>query len=179
MPGLVIEILWYYANSEDQNKYFCYDKNNLWSHTFGNQWPLDMSNLNHPKFIISNLKRKNPSVYWKGNCLLAVHGKFKDVAEQFPKWIWPNKVSLLYRGSLVECLTRDRGAADWSLTGVTVLCPWATGAQWLSGRVLDWRGGAAGSSLTSVTVLCPWARHIYPCLVLVQARKTRPDVTEK
>ena len=26
-------------------------------------------------------------------------------------------------GSAVECLTRDRGAADSSLTGVTVLCP--------------------------------------------------------
>ena len=32
----------------------------------------------------------------------------------------------LYRersGSVVECLTRDRGAAGSSLTGVTVLCP--------------------------------------------------------
>ena len=28
-------------------------------------------------------------------------------------------------GSLVECLTRDRGAAGLSLTGVTTLCPWA------------------------------------------------------
>ena len=27
------------------------------------------------------------------------------------------------RGSVVECLTRDRGAAGSSLTGVTVLCP--------------------------------------------------------
>ena len=26
-------------------------------------------------------------------------------------------------GSVVECLTRDRGAAGLSLTGVTVLCP--------------------------------------------------------
>ena len=33
---------------------------------------------------------------------------------------------------------------------------------------------AAGSSLTGVTALCPWARHIYPSLVLVQPRKTRP-----
>ena len=39
--------------------------------------------------------------------------------------------------------------------------------------------GGAGSSLTSATVLCPWARHIYPCLVLVQPRKTPPDITEK
>ena len=28
-------------------------------------------------------------------------------------------------GSVVECLTRDRGAACSSLTGVTVLCPLA------------------------------------------------------
>ena len=28
-------------------------------------------------------------------------------------------------GSVVECLTRDRGAAGLSLTGITTLCPWA------------------------------------------------------
>ena len=28
-------------------------------------------------------------------------------------------------GSVVECLTRDRGAAGSGLTGVTALCPWA------------------------------------------------------
>ena len=28
-------------------------------------------------------------------------------------------------GCVVECLTRDRGAADSSLTGVNALCPWA------------------------------------------------------
>ena len=38
---------------------------------------------------------------------------------------------------------------------------------------------AAGSSLTGVTALCPWARHIYPSLVLVQPRKTRPCLTER
>ena len=45
---------------------------------------------------------------------------------------------------MVECLTRDRGAAGLSLTGVTVL-----------------------------------ARHIYPSLVLVQPRNTRPCLTER
>ena len=49
-------------------------------------------------------------------------------------------------GSVVECLTRDRGAGGWSLTGVT----------------------GCG----------PSARHIYPSLVLVQPRKTRPCLTE-
>ena len=48
---------------------------------------------------------------------------------------------------VVECLSRDRGVVGWSLTGVTVLCP--------------------------------WTRHINLCLVLVQPRKTRPDITEK
>ena len=51
-----------------------------------------------------------------------------------------------------------------------------------SGSVVDcvtqeW--AAADSSLNGVTELCPWARHIYPCLVLVQPRKTRPDITDK
>ena len=39
--------------------------------------------------------------------------------------------------------------------------------------------GVVGSSLTSITALCPLARHINPCSVLVQLRKTRPDITEK
>ena len=38
---------------------------------------------------------------------------------------------------------------------------------------------AAGSSLTGVTALCPCTRHIYPSLVLVQPRKTRPYMTER
>ena len=46
--------------------------------------------------------------------------------------------------AVVECLTRDRGVAGLSLTGVSALCP--------------------------------WARHINPCLLLVQPRKTRPDM---
>ena len=36
-----------------------------------------------------------------------------------------------------------------------------------------------GSNLIRVTGLCPLkARHINPCLVLVQPRKTRPGITE-
>ena len=38
---------------------------------------------------------------------------------------------------------------------------------------------AMGSSLPVVTVFCPLARHIYPRFVLVQPRKTRPDITER
>ena len=37
----------------------------------------------------------------------------------------------------------------------------------------------AGSSLTGVAALCPRARLINPCLVLVQPRKTHPDITQK
>ena len=37
--------------------------------------------------------------------------------------------------------------------------------------------GVAGSNLNSVTALCPRARHINPCLVLVQPRKTCPNIT--
>ena len=36
-----------------------------------------------------------------------------------------------------------------------------------------------GSSLTGGTALCPWERHFILCLVLVQPRKTRPDITER
>ena len=39
--------------------------------------------------------------------------------------------------------------------------------------------GIAGLSLTSVTALYPSARHINPCLILVQPRKTCPEITEK
>ena len=49
------------------------------------------------------------------------------------------------------------------------------GAQWLSGRVLDPRVWASPASLRCG----PWARHIYPSLVLVQPKKTRPCLTER
>ena len=35
-----------------------------------------------------------------------------------------NKNTRECSGSVVECLTRDRGAASWNLTGVTALCAW-------------------------------------------------------
>ena len=38
--------------------------------------------------------------------------------------------------------------------------------------------GVAGLSLTGDNALCPGARHINLCLVLVQLRKTCPDITE-
>ena len=51
------------------------------------------------------------------------------------------------------------------------------GAQWLSGRVLDSRPRVRASP---ASLRCgPLARHIYPSLVLVQPRKTRPCLTER
>ena len=39
--------------------------------------------------------------------------------------------------------------------------------------------GIAGPSLICVSVLCPGARHINPCLVLVQSKKIHHDTTEE
>ena len=33
----------------------------------------------------------------------------------------------------------------------------------------------SGCGFISVTALCPWAKHIYPCILLVQPRKIRPE----
>ena len=46
-------------------------------------------------------------------------------------------------------------------------------------RVLDFRSRVAGWSLTRGTALCPYARDIILYLVLVQPRKTCPDMIEK
>ena len=43
--------------------------------------------------------------------------------------------------------------------------------------VLDW--GSKHLTAVGVTVLCPWAKNFIRCLILVQPRKTRPDMTEK
>ena len=51
------------------------------------------------------------------------------------------------------------------------------GAQWLNGRVLDL---GPRVRVSPASLRCgPWARHIYPSLVLVQPRKTRPFITER
>ena len=44
--------------------------------------------------------------------------------------------------------------------------------------ILSCEDVTAGSSLAGVTALYPCARHTNPNLVLVQPRKTCPDVTE-
>ena len=47
-------------------------------------------------------------------------------------------------------------------------------AQWQCAR-LETEGMRVRASLA----LCPWASHINPRLVVVQPKKTRPDITEK
>ena len=56
------------------------------------------------------------------------------------------------RGSVVECLTQDRGVSSLSLTGITALCPWARyinpcllstcstqeDLSWHSWKIVDW-----------------------------------------
>ena len=63
---------------------------------------------------------------------------WSDLLHSQYKWLVPWRVvilcvpsesnctwSLEISGSVVECLTWDRGTAGSSLTGITVLCPWA------------------------------------------------------
>ena len=53
----------------------------------------------------------------------------------------------------------------------------STVAQWYSAW-LKTEGPRVQASAVSLRC-CPWARHIYPSLVLVQPRKTRPCLTER
>ena len=50
------------------------------------------------------------------------------------------------------------------------------GGQWLSGRVLDSRPKGFGFGRHCIV---PLSKNIYPSLVLVQPRKTRPFITER
>ena len=52
------------------------------------------------------------------------------------------------------------------------------GPQWLSGTLLDYRLRGSRFGLTGVTSLCLKEKLIKPCLLLVQPRKTCPDITE-
>ena len=50
-------------------------------------------------------------------------GKCLDMTEKLLTGIKASTQTCERSGSVVECLTRDRRAAGWSLTGVTALCP--------------------------------------------------------
>ena len=54
-----------------------------------------------------------------------------------------------------------------------------TGAQWLSGRVLDLRPKGRGFEPHRRHCVVSLSKNIYPSLVLVQPRKTRPFITER
>ena len=53
------------------------------------------------------------------------------------------------------------------------------GAQWLSGRVLDWRQRGRGFEPHRCHCVVSLSKNINPSLVLVQPRKTRPFITER
>ena len=53
------------------------------------------------------------------------------------------------------------------------------GAQWLSGRVLDSRPKGRGFEPHWHHCVVSLSKNIYPSLVLVQPRKTRPFITER
>ena len=53
------------------------------------------------------------------------------------------------------------------------------GAQWLSGRVLDWRPKGRGFEPLRRHCVMSLSKNINPSLVLVQPRKTRPFITER
>ena len=50
------------------------------------------------------------------------------------------------------------------------------GAQWLSGRVLDWRPRGCGFEPHRCHCVVSLSNNINPSLVLVQPRKTRPFI---
>ena len=54
-----------------------------------------------------------------------------------------------------------------------------SGAQWLSGRVLDSRPRGCGFEPHQRHCVVSLSKNINPSLVLVQPRKTRPFITER
>ena len=73
--------------------------------------------------------------------------------------IWIKTVCKIYQHMINVASSKERLKR---LIFVFDLILYVQGAQWLSGRVLDSK-----------------PRHIYPCLLLVQPRKTRPCLTER
>ena len=53
------------------------------------------------------------------------------------------------------------------------------GAQWLSGSALESKSRGCGFEPHRCHYVVSLSKHINPCMVLVQLRKTRPDITEK
>ena len=82
----------------------------------------------------------------------------------------------------VMCAVVSGSSSYWSILQNITKCKYTLQPRERSGSVVECLTQdrrAAGSSLTSVTAWCPLARHINSSLVLVQPRKTHPDVTER
>ena len=65
------------------------------------------------------------------------------------------------------------------LTSCSLRLKTMSGAQWLSGRVLDSRPKGRGFEPHRRHCVVSLSRNINPCLVLVQPRKIRPFITER
>ena len=62
---------------------------------------------------------------------------------------------------------------------IFLVCTLKSGAQWLSGRVLDSRPRGRGFEPHRHHCLVSLSKNINPSLVLVQPMKTRPFITER
>ena len=81
------------------------------------------------------------------------------------------------RGEKLELLvdkTEDLSANVRPLSSDHLVC-----FREYSGSVVECLSRDREVAGSSITALCPWARDINPCLVLVQPRKTHPNITEK
>ena len=128
------------------------------------------TSLYHPQIWVMNfliIQKKLPYIVWQ-------------VCDTACWLIWRLSVcSLLFNATTPPLL---KELFQWPTLHKAVTLSSLThheGAQWLSARVLDLRSSGCELSLTGVTAMCPWARDINSCLVLVQPRKTHPDITEK
>ena len=97
-----------------------------------NGWPCDqllLFMLKHGNFIAGTHRDSRVhSKHGKAICLATLLFRLYWSAYFTLKYLFIYPPQRSYRersGSVVECLTRDKGAAGSSLTGVTVLCPLA------------------------------------------------------
>ena len=77
---------------------------------------------------------------------------------------------------LILCITTELSIL---LTSCSLRLKTMSGAQWLSGRVLDSRPKGRGFEPHRRHCVVSLSRNINPCLVLVQPRKIRPFITER
>ena len=119
-----------------------------------------------------------PLYAWKGHML-----KFPNYCISFSE----NRFSESTVAPVEECLTRDRGIEPHWRHCVVLLSKHFHNIIFLSlmidfrersGTVVDCLTRDRGPRVRASPALSCCARQIFPCLVLVQPRKTRPDITE-